>query len=317
MLSVGNSRENVALGVFCEHTERRHGFVASRRLSLHQTGDPNLDSLMIEQNGLLVDRTHTAEISRNVMPWLEEHLPGTDEFHFGGYYRDSEDKNLSDVGALRCAIVDERNGSYVDLKAVRESKKPYLDHLSGNTRQQIRRSMRWYEESGEGLTFNVADTLETALRYYSNLKKLHQEYWQSKGEPGAFSNVFLDVFHDALIRSRFADGEIELAHIACGQRTVGYLYNFVYQGCVANYQSGFLYEDDPKCKPGLVAHTLAIENALQTGRQRYDFLAGDERYKQSLGTHAGRFTWHVLQRPRLKFRLENALRSAKHILQRR
>ncbi len=291
--------------------------MASRGLSLHQTGDRDLDSLMIEHNGLLVDSAHAGDVPRQVMSWLDEHRSGTDEFYFGGCFSNGEETTWSDVGSLRHAVVDERNGSYIDLNAVRESGKQYLDQLSGNTRQQIRRSMRWYEESGEKITLKVADTLEAALQFYSELKKLHQAYWQSKGEPGAFANAFLNAFHEALIRERFAAGEIELAHIACGQQTVGYLYNFVYQGCVANYQSGFRYEDDPKCKPGLVAHTLAVEHALQFGRQKYDFLAGDERYKQSLGTHTGRFTWHVLQRPRLKFRIENALRSAKHMLQRR
>jgi hypothetical protein len=50
------------------------------------------------------------------------------------------------------------------------------------------------------------------------------------------------------------------------------------------YQSGFAYRDgESHAKPGLTCHLAAIRYALDNGIDIYDFLAGDSRYKQSLG----------------------------------
>jgi CelD/BcsL family acetyltransferase involved in cellulose biosynthesis len=45
----------------------------------------------------------------------------------------------------------------------------------------------------------------------------------------------------------------------------------------------------------------------------YDFLAGDDRYKRSLGTDGGPLFWLTLQERRLAFSLERRLRAAKHL----
>jgi CelD/BcsL family acetyltransferase involved in cellulose biosynthesis len=113
------------------------------------------------------------------------------------------------------------------------------------------------------------------------------------------------------VAARFGAGEIQLLRLrAGGQREVGYLYNFVRRGVVHAYQSGFRYNPDPRLKPGLVSHALAIEHNLATGARLYEFMAGASRYKASLGTLSGEMAWLVLQRDRLALRAEAALRAA-------
>jgi CelD/BcsL family acetyltransferase involved in cellulose biosynthesis len=36
----------------------------------------------------------------------------------------------------------------------------------------------------------------------------------------------------------------------------------------------------------------------------YDLLMGTQRFKQNLSTHEGKMAWLVLQKPRMRFRLE-------------
>jgi CelD/BcsL family acetyltransferase involved in cellulose biosynthesis len=67
-------------------------------------------------------------------------------------------------------------------------------------------------------------------------------------------------------------------------------------------------------KPGLVAHVEAIKHNTAAGHKTYDFLGGDSRYKMSLATHHNRLIWIRLQKPLLKFRIENALKTFKHLL---
>jgi len=96
-----------------------------------------------------------------------------------------------------------------------------------------------------------------------------------------------------LIRRVFSKGEgIDLLKVTAGAKTIGYLYNFSFQGRVSAYQSGFDYEmSDPHLKPGLTSHHLAIEMYLRDGAPSYDFLAGADRYKLSLSTIATPLHW--------------------------
>ena len=71
----------------------------------------------------------------------------------------------------------------------------------------------------------------------------------------------------------------------------------VYRRQVYAYQSGFLFEADAKLKPGLVSHVLCIEDHLQNGMALYDFMAGDARYKSSLGQPGPDMRYVLVQRP--------------------
>ena len=111
---------------------------------------------------------------------------------------------------------------------------------------------------------------------------LHQQYWIGRGKPGAFAEPFFGRFHHALIHRAAAGQSVDLMRIAAGDRIVGYLYNFVQDGWVAAYQSGFAFGPDADIlRPGLVCHLMAIEHYRRAGRQRYDFLGGEARYKRS------------------------------------
>jgi hypothetical protein len=68
-----------------------------------------------------------------------------------------------------------------------------------------------------------------------------------------------------------------------GEQTIGVLYNFVHDGLVLNYQSGFLYESDNRLKPGLVSLVLSVEDAIARGERGYDFMAGAAGHKNRLG----------------------------------
>ena len=76
---------------------------------------------------------------------------------------------------------------------------------------------------------------------------------------------------------------MELLRVSAGADIIGYVYNLVYRGHVYAYQTGILYESNPRLKPGLVSHCLCIERHLEEGSDVYDFMAGDARYKASLG----------------------------------
>jgi CelD/BcsL family acetyltransferase involved in cellulose biosynthesis len=211
----------------------------------------------------------------------------------------------------------ERIARGVDLKEVREAGGEFLPLISANTRSKIRKAFKDTAKMGE-LRLELPQDIAQAEAMYDALCHLHGAAWSERGEPGAFANRFLLNFHRELIRARYASGEIQLIGVRAGELLLGVLYNFVHRGRVYSYQSGFDFTLGPKqYKPGLLAHTMAIEHNARLGHDYYDFMAGDSQYKRSLGTRSDTLQWVVFQRDSFKFRIENGLRALKQRIQNR
>jgi CelD/BcsL family acetyltransferase involved in cellulose biosynthesis len=192
----------------------------------------------------------------------------------------------------------------VELGPIRASGSDYLASLSANTRQQLRRSMRAAAADGD-VALERAATVQEASAWFDELVRLHREVWRRRGQRGAFAGSFVRRFHLALIERGVACGEVDLLRARAGERILGYLYNLQCSGWICAYQSGWAASrggaDD---RPGIVCHVLAIEAALRSGARRYDFLAGDARYKRSLATASARLVWLRAALPRLRLAAE-------------
>jgi protein-tyrosine-phosphatase/predicted ATP-grasp superfamily ATP-dependent carboligase/CelD/BcsL family acetyltransferase involved in cellulose biosynthesis len=317
LLSGTLSGRVILLGIISPALYRRHGFISSEALLLNQLGRPELDCITIEYNGFLIDKDAGSSTVLACLEFLKKPEVATivgrpwDEIHLDGV-PDNFETQVKGSGLI--VWQKSRKPSWrVDLDSIRSSGGSCLDHLSANTRYQIRRSMRLYEKHG-ALTAKRARNLDEAMHYYSEMEQLHQRYWQSRGQAGAHAFPFYGKFHRALLASCLSRGTAELVRVAAGEATIGYVYNFVHDGWVYAYQTGLDYGANPKLKPGLVAHYLCIERHLSEGAHCYDFLAGDSRYKRSFGTPGPDMLELVLQRPIAKLRIESALREVKRAL---
>jgi len=302
----------VGLGFLCRNLVQRN-FLRVRQLCLNETGDPEHDRLTIEHNGLLMARDCadnlpvqffrallTAQASGR---WDEIVLSGISPKWTGA----AEQAGL-------VVELDRKNADYrVDLDRVRKSNRNWQANLSSNLRSQFRQSRTFAERMGL-LTLTAAQNVEQALDYFDELVTLHSARWTAAGKSGAFATDFATAFHRALISQNVDSGRVEMLRLSAGNQVLGYLYNFQYAGTVSNYQSGFSYLDDNRHRPGLLAHGLAIERALASGLQQYDFLAGDSPYKQRLGEDAGPLIWCRAQQNRPGLVLERLARRAKGAL---
>lgn len=306
----------VALALLSTRHKRRHGWLGSTTLFLHETGDPALDIGFIEYNGFLVDRTLGAAAIASCLDFIIaiKDLGGEawDEFYLGGVPETY--MPILETSGLPLRIVARKPTAAIDLAALRRESRPYLDTLSPNTRQQIGRAMRLYEARGR-LHLDAARGVAETMAFFDGLKALHQAHWLGRGKCGAFSYPFLERFLRALIARCLLDGAVELLRISAGAEPIGYLCNFLHRGWVGTYLSGFAYEDDARLKPGLVSYSLCAERHLAGGARVQDFLAGDERYKSSLGRPGATMYWLAVQRPRVRFQLEAGLRRLKALAQ--
>lgn len=294
----------------------RHGVLLSRRLHLNETGDPDKDIIAIEYNGFLHDACVGRDIQERALSFLmtvpdDDPLLGTwDELRLGGVPVKLE--RLAAEHGIRRHTISRRGTAVVDLAAVRESGRDYLDSLGRNTRQQIRRAIRLYEERGP-IEIEIAATRERAAEFLDGLKHLHQRHWQARGEPGAFGYPFLVEFHRQLFARCRPGDDYELVRVRSGDDPIGFIYNFRRDNWAGYYLGGFSYETDNRIKPGLVCFALYLQRQIEAGLDSYDFLAGDQRYKRNLGTPEPGLVWTDLQRSRAKLKLEDAVRAARRL----
>jgi hypothetical protein len=312
-LLVGRSSgEIVCLGLLRRGVQRRHGFVRSRTLYLHETGDEKKDVIFIEYNGFLTDRSF-GRLEPQAIAYLRS-LGGFDELQFGGVAEDGYEAIRA--GGCKTSVRALKTTAFVDLEAVRSSGGDYLATISSNTRYQIRRALKIYQGRGE-LAVEPARDVAEALAYFEELGVLHAKAWEQRGEGGgAWRFPFLLAFHRRLIETSFPKGGIEIVKISCGGEPIGYIHCLVRDGWYGSYLSGFAYEGDNKVKPGLVSFYLYIEEKLKSGAKVLDFLAGDHRYKTSLGQPGPNMYWFRAQERRAQFLIEDALRWVKQRVER-
>lgn len=305
----------VGLALLTHRVVTRHRFLRVSTLFLQQSGDEDQDSITIEFNDVLAERGREAAVRAAVFGALLERERVDGRAFDALVWRGAVDGSTDCLEALgqRWRYLDTTTSAYVDLAEIRASGESYLSHLRPNTRRQIRRARTLYERRGP-LRLDRAGSVPEALAFFREAGALHQRRWRPRGEPGAFGRPFYVGFHERLITAGMPAGAVELVRVRAGDATVGYLYNFVYRRHVYFYFGGLRFEEDNRLKPGLVTHSLCIEDHLANGADVYDFMGGAERYKLSLGRPGPDIVGVVVERPRPHLRLEAALRRAKHHL---
>lgn len=271
---------------------RLYGILPTKTFYVNSTGNPIWDQLYIEYNSILVIEGEETQIPSllsyiSELSWDELIISGADQRFIEKF------KFTANPEGIYFFIDEEANSFFVDLKIVRENNMDFLSLLSANRRSQIRRSIKQYETTGGKIEVKAAQNVEEASFMFEQLVVFHQQEWLSRGLTGAFSNKYLYQFHCDLISSRFGSGEIQLLHIFNKDMTIGYLYNFVYEGRVLLYQSGFNYQAGTAnaYRPGVVSHYYAIVYNASQNMLKYDFLAGDDAYKRGLSTGSEKMYW--------------------------
>jgi CelD/BcsL family acetyltransferase involved in cellulose biosynthesis len=275
---IAHEGRTVALALLGER-KRGLGPLAIRSSYLHATGDRDADRIAVEYNDVLAARGYEAAARITLLDRL---LSGRGRSRaailpmVGG-----EMEAAAAAAGFRCRRRSESRCAIVDLEALRRWGRGYLHQLSSSTRAQIRRAARLYEARGP-LRIEAAQDAAEAVAWLEPLAALHEARFRAKGIRGAFGVPGFVEFHSTLVARAWGEGSVELLRVRAGEEPIGYLYNFLWRDWVGYYTSGFVYTDDNRLKPGLVAHWLAIERHLAGAARVYDFMAGESRYKVSL-----------------------------------
>jgi hypothetical protein len=183
----------------------------------------------------------------------------------------------------------------------------YLRGLSGNSRRNILRSLKAFDDWCGGTTRLEAVTgLDDLERGRRVLIDLHHSRWsESAGtnppprniEKGVFrSSLYLD-FHEEMMQILAGRGELELLWLCARDEPVAALYAMVWKGKVYAYQCGRQLDVPPEVRPGGVLLALAIRRAIEAGRHEFDLLADEAFYKNQLATGARALVRMRIARP--------------------
>jgi len=298
----------VAIGLFTCSTQTRHGLVKSQQYRLHQMGDSLLDQIWMEYNDFICIEKHRVLAVNACLRALQQSEEKWDEIILSMI-------STSRATDIQKVITDSHllltNPCYSkNLDNIEGDNPQYLATLNSNTRYQINRSIRLYEALHGEITYTLAQDVNQALALFHEAGKYHLSRWQDSG----FNNKEFISFHENLIKKSIDKNAINLMKICAGDTTIAILYFHLVDKDVYFYLQGINYEDNPKLKPGLVAHAMATQYYLDKGMRKYDYMGGYSQYKCQLSNQVEDLVTLCIQKPSLQFSVENAGRKVKQLL---
>ncbi|HKW19172.1 MAG TPA: GNAT family N-acetyltransferase [Terriglobales bacterium] len=157
------------------------------------------------------------------------------------------------------------------------TKQELLQVLSKRQRANLRNARSRLERAGGG-AFEIA-TPDDVPEFLEDLFRLHASRWSQSGQPGVLADASIQKFHRNATRKLTDSGMFRMYRLRLEQRPVAVLCALLGRSRLCCYAQGF----DPEfafVSPGTQLMFFAMEDALQSGLRKFDFLRGEESYKQ-------------------------------------
>jgi CelD/BcsL family acetyltransferase involved in cellulose biosynthesis len=304
----------VGLGIFVEKKVTRYTVLKSTQWFLHRSGVGSSDQIWIENNNFLTTDENKELIIESIWQTLLLQHSKVDEFIIAMYHNTPEQFKLPASSKYNTTTAYTENGYYFNLKNIL-SLDDYLSSLSKNTRKQIKRNYKLLSQLG-AYEFSVAESPEKQNQILKKCKQWHIDKWQRTDTPSGFINPSFTSFHHNLMNEVHPTNKTVIANLKINGELLGCLYCFIDHNCAYFYLSAFKPIEDNRIKLGLSLHTLFIQWLIENrpAIYKYDFLAGEARYKKSLSSHQDNHSYVVVQKDLIKFKVENSLIQLKNKL---
>jgi len=156
----------------------------------------------------------------------------------------------------------------------------YLAGLDKKQRHEIRRKLRRMERDAPDARVHLiedGDDLDAAMDRFIALHRM------SSPDKDTFMTAEMQGFFHAIARVMAAQGWLHLSFLEIADQAVASYFCFDYGPDILVYNSGYDPESNAQLSPGWVLLSRLIECAIARGRERFDFLQGDEDYKYRFG----------------------------------
>jgi CelD/BcsL family acetyltransferase involved in cellulose biosynthesis len=154
----------------------------------------------------------------------------------------------------------------------------YLETLSTKQRHEVRRKLRRVNDEGRIECRFISDgaALDAAMDTFFKM------FVESRQDKADFMTGRMRSFFRSLAEAMSRLGLLRLGVLELDGRPLAEIMCFDYHDCIYLYNSGY----DPayvSLSAGLLSKVLAIKDSIEKGKKRFDFLKGNEIYKQHLG----------------------------------
>ncbi len=269
----------------------------------------------VEYNRLLVVPAYQDSFAQALIKALQRRFRWS-ELHIDGFVPEDADVLLQagKKAGLHFEVQERKTPIFDFRKAIDDGYQDVLSSLGKNTRYHVRRSTRLFEEFYGQVTIEWAENAEQAKDILKELIDLHQRHWtRVKGKlgifkTGAFNKPYLRSYYAGMIDTLklWPQGSLIVCRVKAGETTLGCIFHYVENGHVMYTKGGIARFEDAKLKPGFITHVICMEECRQRGLieeqhgnpglLKYDFLAGDEAYKDSLTNTQGHLVWATAER---------------------
>ena len=163
-------------------------------------------------------------------------------------------------------------------KVLEDSFQEYLSRLDSKQRREIMRKQKRMEVSG-GVTFRMLknnDVSEGDIAIFLELMTV------SRMDKANFLTANMRGFFEDIFREMSSYGALRLGLLNLGKKTIAAVLCFDYNNSMYMYNSGY----DPhysELSPGLISKIYCIRWSIEHQKNTFDFLKGQESYKQRLG----------------------------------
>jgi CelD/BcsL family acetyltransferase involved in cellulose biosynthesis len=167
------------------------------------------------------------------------------------------------------------------ILALPDSWDEYLASLKSKERHELRRKLRRIGRDHPDFKIRRADASSLDVDF----KVFVEMHRGAEGHKGHFMRPEIATFFDRVARAFSELGWLRLDFLEIGERAVASTFSFEVEGTMYLYNSA--YEPEAaRLSPGLVLVAHLVEEAIEKGSSRFDFLRGPERYKYQLGSEA-------------------------------
>ena len=154
----------------------------------------------------------------------------------------------------------------------------YLETLVVNQRHEIRRKLRKLSAAGE-INYRVIKERAAINQATDTFLKMFSE---SRTDKATFLTSQRETFFKSMADRLSELGILKFGRLELDRLPVAMVMYFDYKNSIYLYNSGY----DPKydfLSVGLVCKLLCIRESIAEGKEKFDFLKGDETYKYHLG----------------------------------
>jgi CelD/BcsL family acetyltransferase involved in cellulose biosynthesis len=154
----------------------------------------------------------------------------------------------------------------------------YLSVLDGKQRHELRRKMRNLQDAGK-TEYKVIQQEGDLSAATDKFLQLFPEYRQDKAE---FLTPEMQAYFRTLSNSLAKTGIVRYGQLEIENKAVAMIMYFDYNNSVYLYNSAYAPEYK-SLSVGIISKVNCIQDSIEKGKQRFDFLKGNEQYKYYLG----------------------------------